>query len=445
MRKAFCFLLLFAMSCLCVFPTFAAGAAPVESITLDMESAVIAVGKTITLKAVVTPKNASVKKLQWSSSDESVATVKNGKVKAVACGTATISVKAEDGGEAGAGAVITVVIPVKKVTLSEKKLTIAPGTKWQLTAEALPEDASNKELTWTSSNEKVAAVDEKGIITGKEKGTASITAVSADGSGAKATVAVSVQDFDLVFTTGAPQTADYYYGSGQVSVRGSVKTGNVRIPEIDADMNVMMAGSQAKDTVAVTPVSPGTDAVTIKVGKKNYTYTAYVSPEAVEGNASNGNEGPEEGSGDPGNGNAGPRNRPLLNVIIAPEEEQDGSVLFLDDEYITAELLSFEDYPWDGAFYADMRVTNKTKSDARVTLVDVRVNDTPVQTEISGEQDSIPPRKDGTVSFAFPYEQAGIGSFEEVRHILFKIRVLDEKISKDIEITEEYILKRAAD
>ena len=433
MKKTFCFLLLFAMSWLFVFPSSAAGAVPVESITFDKDSVILAVGKTAALKAEVAPKNATVKKLLWVSSDESVATVKNGKVKATACGTATITAEAEDGSGVSASVLITVVTPVKKIVFSEKKLTVATGTTRQLTAEVFPEEADGRSLSWKSSNEKAAAVDENGLVTGMGKGTAKITAAATDGSGVKAAVTVEVRDFDLVFTSGSPQTVSYWFGSGRFSVKGSVKTGCVRIPDMDTDMNVMMTGSQAREEVSVTPVSPGTDVITITAGKKKYAYTAYVSPEAV-----NRDGGPEEEK-------AVPRNGKAVNLIIAPEEGSDAGVLFLDDGQIAAEMTGLEDYPWDGAFYIEMHVTNKTKNTLRVTLADVSVNGTLVQTATSDEQDALLPRSDGTVRIAVPYEQAGIGSLDEVRYILFKVRLLDDMKKNIAGTTEEYTLKRNGD
>lgn len=281
-KKLFCCLLVILMSCSIFLSAVAANPVIVEGITLDKESVIIPIGKSAVLKATIAPKNATAKKLEWLSSDESIATVKNGKITAVSCGTATITAKATDGSDVSTNAQVTVVTPVKKVTFSEKKLTIAPGTTWQLSAEVMPEDASIKDLTWKSSNEKVIMVDEKGLITGIGKGSANITAAAADGSGAKATISVKVQNFNLVFTSKEPQIVNYYYGSGSFTIKGSVKTGNVSIPEINTSMMVMMVGGPAREDVSVTPVKPGTDVVTIKVGRKKYKYTVYVSPEAFE-------------------------------------------------------------------------------------------------------------------------------------------------------------------
>jgi len=270
--------------CLFAIPASAANAVPVENITLNAETATVAIGKSFSLKATIQPKNATVKKVEWISSDESIATVKNGNVKGIALGTVTITAKATDESSISASAEITVIQPVKKVALSDSKISLAPGTTWKLKANIDPQTASIKDIIWTSSNEKVAKVDENGIVTAIGKGTAKITATAADGSKAKAIATVKVEKFDLVFTSKAPQIVEYYYGSGSFKIKGSVKNGNVSIPNIDTSMFVMMIGGKQREEVSVTPVKPGTDVVTIKVGSKKYKYTVFVAPEVFEEN-----------------------------------------------------------------------------------------------------------------------------------------------------------------
>lgn len=61
---------------------------------------------------------------------------------------------------------------------------LAKGKKVSLKASISPQKASDKNLIWTSSNKKVAAVSKNGVVTGKKKGTAVITAFATDGSAA---------------------------------------------------------------------------------------------------------------------------------------------------------------------------------------------------------------------------------------------------------------------
>ena len=89
---------------------------------------------------------------------------------------------------------------VKSIKPADKKIVLAPDTTWQAEVTVLPENAANKELKWKSSNEKVATVDENGLITGHKKGNCKITATATDGSKKKAAITVQVKNFEVVIT-----------------------------------------------------------------------------------------------------------------------------------------------------------------------------------------------------------------------------------------------------
>ena len=269
-------------------PTALADTVLVEAIELQ-ESCVLAVTKSISLKATVMPKNASNRKISWTSSDETIATVNaSGKVTGVSVGSAVITATAMDDSGVSSSCTVQVIKPVKKLTFIDdeekavKSLTIAPDTAWKLDCAIQPEDATIQNLVWTSSNEKVATVDEFGVVKAIGKGTAQITARAVDGSKVKVSVGVKVQAFDLVFTDLEPQSVTYSYRSGRHHIKGTVKTGNVSIPNIDTLLWAMVAGGPAVEEVPVTPVKPGTDTVTISVGSKKFSYTVYVAPAAFE-------------------------------------------------------------------------------------------------------------------------------------------------------------------
>ncbi len=85
---------------------------------------------------------------------------------------------------------------VTKITISGISKKVAAGKKIQLTASVAPSDASNKAITWTSSNKKYAAVNSKGKVTVKKAGagkSVTITAAAADGSGVKATYKIQIK------------------------------------------------------------------------------------------------------------------------------------------------------------------------------------------------------------------------------------------------------------
>ena len=155
---------------------------PVESITLDKTEMEIYVGDDPTpLTATVLPEDASIKALTWSSSNTSVAEVDSeGKVKAVSNGNATITVKTTDGSDLSASCAVTVYRHVKSVSLDKSELYIYIGQSKTLTATVLP-STSNKSVTWTSSDESVASVDQNGLVTAVSYGSTTITVTTTDG------------------------------------------------------------------------------------------------------------------------------------------------------------------------------------------------------------------------------------------------------------------------
>jgi uncharacterized protein YjdB len=168
----------------------------VESVTVSPSSATVTVGKTVALKASVSPSYASVKDVSWTTSDDSIATVdENGVVKGIKAGTVTITATSKDGAKKSASATIKVVKPVVKVTkvsITAKTKVVAKGKSITLKATVSPTNATNKKVKWTTSNSKVATVSSTGKVTAKSKGTAVITATATDGSSKRASVTIKV-------------------------------------------------------------------------------------------------------------------------------------------------------------------------------------------------------------------------------------------------------------
>ena len=163
----------------------------VTGVTLNKTALTLNIGANETLTATVAPADATNKKVTWKSSDAAVATVDaNGKVTAVKAGEATITVTTEDGGKTATCKVTVQPKLVSEITLAA--LAIYVGESKAITATVKPDDATNKALTWTSSDETVATVDATGKVTGKKIGTATITATARDGSGVSGSCTVTV-------------------------------------------------------------------------------------------------------------------------------------------------------------------------------------------------------------------------------------------------------------
>ena len=170
---------------------------PVTGVSLNKTELTLTEGNIETLTATITPDNATNKNVTWSSDTPSVASVNNGVVTAVAPGTATITVTTEDGSKTATCAVTVkaATVSVTGVTLSQTQASLysnrTPNTL-TLTATVAPDDATNKAVTWTSSDSTVATVDQNGVVTAVAPGTATITVTTAHGSfTATCTVTVS--------------------------------------------------------------------------------------------------------------------------------------------------------------------------------------------------------------------------------------------------------------
>lgn len=170
----------------------------VTGITLNKTTASVVKGKTVALTATVTPDTATDKTIKWTTSNKNVATVStDGVVTAVAAGTATITATAADDSGVKATCKITVtnlVIKVTRVTLNKTTASVVKGKTLTLTATVTPTNATNKKVTWKSSNTKIATVDSNGKVTAKAAGTATITCTAADGSGKSAACKITVKN-----------------------------------------------------------------------------------------------------------------------------------------------------------------------------------------------------------------------------------------------------------
>ena len=149
-------------------------------------------GEKETLTATITPTNATIKNVVWSTSDATVATVSGGIVTAVGNGQAVIKVTTVDGNFADS-CVITVTVPVKGIALNVKSADIKGGETFQLIVTFTPADATNQKVIWRSNDTMIATVDENGLVTGIGDGMATITATSEENPEISASAIISVE------------------------------------------------------------------------------------------------------------------------------------------------------------------------------------------------------------------------------------------------------------
>ena len=173
-----------------------AASGSVKSVTvtnLPAKQVTIKKGKSFVLKTKVTTSGKISKAVVYKSSNSKVAKVtKTGKITAVKNGSTYVTVYAKANKKKVCKVKVTVGTPVSSVKLSKASATIKKGKTLTLKATVSPKSASNKTLTWKSSNKKVATVSSKGVVKAVNAGTAKITATANDGSGKKYTCTVKV-------------------------------------------------------------------------------------------------------------------------------------------------------------------------------------------------------------------------------------------------------------
>ena len=241
----------------------------VSGVALNKKVATVNVGKNVTVKATVTPANADNKTLAWTSSNTKIATVSNGVVKGVKAGRVIITAKTIDGSNISAKCTVTVKQPVTRISLS-KKATMYTGKKLTLKAKVNPANASNKALTWKSSNTKIAKVASNGVVTGVKAGTVKITATAKDGSRKSATCTVTVRQSVSKITLSKTNVVLPKKGSSY-KVRVTVAPKNA--------YNKNVAVKSAKTKVAKVSASTVKSGKTVKItavkkGKTKVVFTA---------------------------------------------------------------------------------------------------------------------------------------------------------------------------
>lgn len=168
------------------------------SISLNKTSVNLDKGKSVTLSATVSPSNTTYKTVTWSTSNANVAKVSAGKITAIKNGTATVTAKTKYGKIASCKVIVgaeggtvnpSQAIEPTGVSLSKSKAFMVSGQTLNLIATVLPGNASNKTVTWTSSNSSVASVS-AGQIIAKSSGTCIITAKTVNGKTASCTVTI---------------------------------------------------------------------------------------------------------------------------------------------------------------------------------------------------------------------------------------------------------------
>ena len=202
----------------------------VTGISINPTSITLVEGKTADLIATISPSDADNQKVIWASNDGSIASVNNGKVTAIKPGSTTVIAKSDDGGFTATCSVTITPKPIEvtSINLSESELILMGGDTLTLVATVKPDDATNKAVSWSTSEASIATID-NGKVTAVNPGTAVITVSSVENPLIQATCSVTVSNapqnaVDLglsvmwaPFNVGAKKPEDYgdYFAWGE--------------------------------------------------------------------------------------------------------------------------------------------------------------------------------------------------------------------------------------
>lgn len=224
-----------------------------SSLTLNLSDAHLKASETLTLAVTVGPDEATNKKVDWKSDDETVASVSaDGVVTAHKVGQTSIHAIANDGGGAKATCTITVdPTMVSSISLSQENLAIRKNHTAQLSAIVAPTDATNASFIWSSTNEDVAKVSEDGVISAIAPGDAVIKATSQDGSQVEASCQVKV----LPVLKGDSNDDD------EINVVDAVNTVNYIFNKVTGTFVFEAADVNSDDHISISDVTGTTDLI----------------------------------------------------------------------------------------------------------------------------------------------------------------------------------------
>ena len=235
----------------------------VESVSINQSSVELEIGKTLQLNATVSPSTATRKDITWTSSKSSVASVSSsGLVTAVSEGTTTITAAADGKKGECTVTVFKGFVAVSEVKLGKTEVTLYVCEEETLTASVLPDNATDKTITWTSSDKSIASV-ESGKVKAVKKGEATITAKAGDKT-AEAKIVVL-----------APVSGITLNKNRLDMIIGETETLTATITPADADPKEPITWTTSDETIATVD---GGKVTAVKEGEATVTATSDGKP-----------------------------------------------------------------------------------------------------------------------------------------------------------------------
>ena len=258
---------------------------PVTSVTLAPETLSIEEGKTVGLTATISPANATTQQHSWASENGKIAkvygeTLNTAKVTAIGVGKTTITYTI-GGKEASCEVTVTPrTISVESITLNKTQLSLVKGATETLAATVLPTTATDKAVTWKSSDTAVATV-ENGVVTAVAAGNATITATA---GGKTAICAVTVTNPSNSSSSGGGGSSTPRYA---VTVPDKTENGSLSVTPKNAKRgsNVTITATPDKgcEVDEIVAKDANGNKLTLKDnGDGTYTFTMPASKVTIE-------------------------------------------------------------------------------------------------------------------------------------------------------------------
>lgn len=224
------------------------------------------VGEISNLEYSFAPENAMISNLIWNSSNQDVVTINNGVATALKVGSAEITVRSLTGKSSIMTIeVIDATVPVESISvigIENNTLSLSPGSTHAITANIIPADATNKNVTYSSSDPSVASVDSLGSVIAHRTGSATITLTTVDGN-KTASFTVVVSDNSSGGSQGGSSSGGSSSGGGSSSTDSkdvSLKSNN---GSIYSTYTKAVEGGK-KDAPTIVTVIYGTNVTDVK-------------------------------------------------------------------------------------------------------------------------------------------------------------------------------------
>ncbi|PII03729.1 Ig-like domain-containing protein [Acholeplasma laidlawii] len=246
----------------------------VQSVAIAGDNAGL-VGEAITLTATVLPQNATNKEVTWTTSDAELATVENGVVTLLKAGVVTITATSGEKSDTHEITISDVVVDVESVTI-EGLSDGVEGTTITLTVSVLPVDATDKTVTWTTSNAELATVA-NGVVTLLKEGVVTITSTSGEQSDThEITINALVVNVDSVSVEGLNEGVV----DGEITLTATVLPQNATNKEVtwttsDAELATVVNG-------VVTLLKEGVVTITATADGKTDSFEITIGPKPIE-------------------------------------------------------------------------------------------------------------------------------------------------------------------